>query len=118
MRTAGEGGTEMKRLGGITDAMDMSLNKPREMKNREALHVAVHGVVKRGPKDWKTTKTAATPLWKIIFCVILVRGSSNLVIFRNKIIENVDNGKIILSSFTYFEWVYEPNSEKLLILVF
>ena len=52
------------------------------------------------------------------FCVRLVIGSSNLVIFRNKIIENVDNGKIILSSFTYFEWVDEPDSEKLLILIF
>ena len=34
-------------LDGIIDSMDMSLNKVREMvKDREALHAAVHGVTK------------------------------------------------------------------------
>ena len=107
---------KMKWMGGITDSMDVSLSKPWEVKNREALHIAVLGVVKTWPNDWTTTKT--TTICKIIFCVILVIGSSNLVIFRNKIIKNIDNGKIILSSFAYFEWVHESHSEKLLILVF
>ena len=37
----------IRRLDGITDAMDMSLSKFRELAmNREAWHTAVHGVAK------------------------------------------------------------------------
>ena len=41
------GGQRMRDLNGITDSMEMSLSKPRELvMDREACHAAVHGVTK------------------------------------------------------------------------
>ena len=42
----------MRRLDGITDSMDMSLNKLQKIvKSREACRTAVHGVAKSWTRD-------------------------------------------------------------------
>ena len=53
------GWQRMRWLDGITDPVDMTLNKLREIvKDREAWHAAVHGVVKNPAQlsKWTTTK--------------------------------------------------------------
>ena len=52
------GRQRMRWLDGITDSMDMSLSKFREVMEREAWHAAVHGV----PKSWTMKKADAQEL--------------------------------------------------------
>ena len=60
-------------LDGISDSMDMNLNKLWEIvKNKEACHAAVHGVTKSRTQhcDWTTTKTLPYTIYFLTGCLL------------------------------------------------
>ena len=71
---------------GITDSMDMSLRKLREMvKDRKTWHAAVHGFAKNRTwlSNWTTTTISENKLeyWKLIFSTMSLSASQYLRFF-------------------------------------